>query len=265
MIFSEKLQSEIYLLIEQVISEYLNKAKDAPIANSGNPFILALLKDFEPLIHRIHGLKGSMGNKMEKVAELIAIDAWGRENVRRKVKENVELPIKVFQLIDSIINNLSNAKTLSDYYKEKQEIIRACDKNFKKTQQHLYEFDLLLTDNEKRHLYILEMKGPDPNTTEVSGAKKRLLVSIAWNYIKNHPSDIDAKLAIYYNNKFPRVYKNPKVHYYFNPDGGIIVQDTFWNFLGKDENTFSDLVKLFEDYGKENKKRIWDGFSKLII
>jgi len=265
MTFPKELRSQIFALIEQVISEYLNKAEGAPIANSGNPFVMALLKDFEPLVHRIHGLKGSMGNKMEKVAELIAINAWGQGNVRRKIKENVVLPINVFQLIDSIINNLSNAKTLSDYYKEKKEIILACNKPSKITEQHSYEFDLYINNPETNHFYTLEMKGPDPNTTEVSGAKKRLLVSLAWNYFKNNPSEIDAKLAIYYNNKFPRVYKNPKVHYYFNPDGGIIVQDTFWNFLGKDENTFSDLVKLFEDYGKENKRRIWDGFSKLII
>jgi hypothetical protein len=57
------------------------------------------------------------------------------------------------------------------------------------------------------------------------------------------------------------------VHYYFNPAGGTIVQivqEDFWNFLGKNTQTFNSLIKLFESYGKTNKKKIWDGFSKLI-
>jgi len=76
--------------------------------------------------------------------------------------------------------------------------------------------------------------------------------------------NIDSQLAIYYNNKYPKVYKNPKVHYYFNPEGGTIVQEDFWNFLGKDKQTFILLTNMFEAYGKINKKKIWEGFSKLI-
>jgi hypothetical protein len=75
---------------------------------------------------------------------------------------------------------------------------------------------------------------------------------------------IDSHFAIYYNNMHPKVYKNPKVHYYFNPAGGTIVQEDFWNFLGKNSQTYTSLTKLFESYGKTNKKKIWEGFSKLI-
>lgn len=264
MVLSATLQSEINTLIDQVVSSYISKAEGKPSANSGNPFVMALLKDFEPLVHRIHGLKGSMGSQMEKIAELIAINAWGKENVHRKVNENVILPINVFQVIDSIINNLSNAKTLSDYQKEKESIILACNSPSAKKEAHSYEFDLFINDSANNHFHILEMKGPDPNTTEVPGAKKRLLVALAWNYLKYKPLKIDARLAIYYNNKLPKAYRNPKVHYYFNPDGGTVVHDEFWNFLGKNNNTFIDLMKLFEECGNANKKRIWDGFSKLI-
>jgi hypothetical protein len=264
MSLSVKAKKEINTLIEAVVKKYISKAASKPKANSGNPFVMALLKDFEPLIHRIHGLKTSLGSEMEKIAEIIAIDAWGKANIQRKVKVNVALPKNVFQTIDSIINNLSNAKTLSDYEKEKKMILDACKKPSKTTEQHTYEFDLVVTDPKKKHTYILEMKGPDPNTTEVPGAKKRLLVAIAWAYFKTKSEKIDSHFAIYYNNKHPKVYKNPKVHYYFNPAGGTIVQEDFWNFLGKNTQTFNSLTKLFESYGKTNKKKIWDGFSKLI-
>ena len=111
------------------------------------------------------------------------------------------------------------------------------------------------------------MKGPDPNTTEVPGAKKRLLVALAYGYlyVNKKSKKIDSRLAIYYNNNFPRPYRNPKVHYYFDPDGGLLIQDSFWNFIGKNEKTYGELIKLFEEYGKKNKKRIWEGFSKLIL
>ncbi len=61
---SAKAKKEITKLISDVVNRYLQKATNAPSANSGNPFVMAILKDFEPLLHRIHGLKGSMGNEM---------------------------------------------------------------------------------------------------------------------------------------------------------------------------------------------------------
>ena len=76
--------------------------------------------------------------------------------------------------------------------------------------------------------------------------------------------EVDALFAIYYNNVFPKPYKNPKVLYYFDPDGGLIVHDKFWNFIGRHDSTFAELVNIFREYGKKNKKKIWKGFSRLI-
>ncbi|MCF7810242.1 TdeIII family type II restriction endonuclease [bacterium] len=250
--------------IEIVVEKYLKKAEDKPKANSANPFVMALLRDFDPLIHRIHGLKTSLGSSMEKIAEVIAIDAWGYENVLRNQRVDVRLPQNVFQTIDSIINDLSNAKTLSDYYSEKNDILNACRNPSSQFENHTYEFDLILRNPTNGSRYFLEMKGPDPNTTEVPGAKKRLLVALAWGFTEYSTEKLDCHFAIYYNNVFPKPYRNPKVHYYFNPNGGILVHDKFWNFLGKDDSTFNDLLAIFENYGITNKKRIWDGFAKLI-
>ena len=265
MALSKKSKKEINSLIEGVVDKYLQKAKDSPKANSGNPFVMALLKDFEPLLHRIHGLKTSIGSEMEKIAEIIALESWGTNNVVRKISVNVRLPQNVFQEIDTIINSLSNAQSLSNYEAERLKIFGACHKPSKIFEEHKYEFDLLLKDKTNHGYCFLEMKGPDPNTTEVPGAKKRLLVALAYGFFKYNTKKVDSKFAIYYNNKHPKPYRNPKVHYYFDPAGGMIVHEQFWNFIGKDEGTFDELTSLFNIYGKKNKKRIWDGFSKLII
>lgn len=262
---SAKSRKKIYLLVERVISTYLRKAAHNPVSNSGNPFVMALFKDFEPLLHCIHGAKTSLGNEMEKIAEIIARDAWGKNNVKRKINVNISLPINVFRTIDTIINNLSNAKKLSNYNDEKKMIINACDNPAKIFESHTYQFDMELYDKKNDHWYYLEMKGPDPNTTEVPGAKKRLLAEMSWAYYNRKCKNVDSLFAIYYNNAFPKPYKNPKVLYYFDPDGGLIVHDLFWNFLGKSDRTYIELLKIFREYGKNNKKRIWDGFSKLVI
>lgn len=252
--------------IDLVVDKYLKKAATTPKANSGNPFVLAILKDFEPLLHRIHGLKTSIGSEMEKIAELIAIDAWGKLNVKRKLNLDVQLPRNVFQTIDTIINGLSNAKKLSNYKNEKELILSAFETQSSEFENHTYEFDLELYDGKTNHLYYVEMKGPDPNTTEVPGAKKRLLIALAHGIKMRETSevDVDSHFGIYYNNKYPKPYKNPKVLYYFDPDGGILVQEAFWNFFGKSDTTYIELLGIFEEYGKKNKNRIWDGFSKLI-
>ena len=134
MSLSIKAKKEITELIEKIVDKYIKKAEGKPLANSGNPFTMALLKDFEPLLHRIHGLKTSLGSEMEKIAIIIATTSWGKSNVHRKVKVNVSLPQNIFQTIDTIINNLSNAKTLSDYEKEN-------DSRSKKIPSILHQFN----------------------------------------------------------------------------------------------------------------------------
>lgn len=257
-------KQQIYNLVGKVIDRYLAKAIAMPKGNSGNPFVMAIFEDFEPLLHRIHGAKTSLGSEMEKIAEIIAKDTWGENNVHRKINIDVSLPKNVFALIDTIINDLSNARKLSSYQKEKDRIIEACKNPSENLESHRYEFDMELYDDRSDRWYYLEMKGPDPNTTEVPGAKKRLLTEMAWAFYHKDHKEVDGLFAIYYNNKFPRPYKNPKVLCYFDPDGGLIVHDEFWNFIGRNDSTFAELVNIFREYGKKNKKRIWEGFSQLI-
>jgi hypothetical protein len=94
--------------------------------------------------------------------------------------------------------------------------------------------------------------------------KKRLMTGMAWAFYRKKHENIDSLFAIYYNNTFPRPYKNPKVLYYFDPDGGLLVSESFWNFPGKSKTTYTELLKIFREFGKKNKKRIWDGFSRLV-
>ena len=261
---STKARKEITNQIDTVVKKYLQKALDFNSANSGNPFVLALLKDFEPLLHSIHGLKTSLGKEMEKIAEIIAIESWGKENISRNKKIEIELPINVFQKIDSIMSGLTDIKINSNYVNEKSEIIKSCNNPSKNIQIHKYEYDLMLFDKTKIHYYYIEMKGPDPNTTEVPGAKRKMLAFLAHGYLAYKTKDVDSLIGIYYNNKYPKPYDNRKMLRYFDPAGDMKVQDDFWNFIGKNNNTYAELLGLFEDYGKTNKKKIWEGFSKLI-
>ncbi len=264
MAISKTGEEQIYKLIDTIVTLYISRASKDGSINSGNPFVQALLKDFDPLMHRLHGLKTSLGGEMEKIAEIIAIDAWGAEYVERKERKEISLPTNVYQTIDSIINELNNAKKLSNYKNEVEKVINACKTPAKDYAITTYEIDLQLFDKNKEAVYFVEMKGPDPNTTEVPGAKRRLLIELAWGFLNVPCKKVDTIFAIYYNNQFPKPYRNPKVLYYFDPDGGLLVHDKFWNFIGKDENTFTELVRIFEKYGKDNKKRIWSEFSKLI-
>ncbi len=268
-VISIKAKKAINFLIDSLVNKYITKAKkDGHLKNSGNPFVMALLSDFEPILHNIHGLKTSLGSELEKIAEIIAIDRWGKDNVKRKIKRDVILPKSVYAEIDTILNRLSNAKTLSDYFAEKEKIksvVQLSKAKNEATEAHKYEFDLEIYDKEKNKYYFLEMKGPDPNTTEVPGAKRRLLTQLAYGYAYTEAEDIDCPIAIYYNNKYPKPYKNPKMLGYFNPNGGILLHDDFWNFIGKDKKTYSELLNLFREYGKKNKKRIWDSFSGLMF
>ena len=263
MAISSEAQKIIISLIDTVVQDYIGRSVKHPKKDSGNPFTMALLEDFEPITHRLHGLRTSLGSQMEKIAEVIACDAWGKENIKRKTNRDIQLPRNVFQTIDTILNRLSNAKSKSDYELELTEIKTACLKPTKESERHTYEFDLEIDDVKNEVYHFLEMKGPDPNTTEVPGAKKRLLVELAWGMLNLKQREVNAALAIYYNNVNPRPYNNPKVMYYFEQKG-LLVHDAFWNFVGKDDATFKELIGIFNRYGTQNKKKIWDAFSKLV-
>ena len=123
---STRAKSKITKLIDEVVKKYISKAKNNPHSNSGNPFVLALLKDFEPLLHSVHGLKTSIGTEMEKIAVIIAKDVWGENNVRRKIHIKGHLPKNVFRTIDSIMNNLNASSKLPNYKDERKKIIQSC-------------------------------------------------------------------------------------------------------------------------------------------
>ncbi len=263
MAISKKAAIQIFGLIDTAVQSYVTKAKNDPKKSSGNPFTTTLLEDFEPITHRIHGLRTSLGGQLEKIAEIIAIDAWGAENVKRKTNRNVRLPVNVYQTINNIVSGLNNNQTKSNYDKELEQIIQASKTPSKVFEEQTYEFDLEINDIKNSHYYFLEMKGPDPNTTEVPGAKRRLLSEFAWGLFNNGSKKFDTYLAIYYNNVFPKPYTNPKVLYYFEQKG-LLVHDAFWNFIGRDDNTFNQLVEVFDSYGKKNNQEIWEAFSALV-
>ncbi len=254
---------EIKILLDNMLAKHLEKANIQPKIHSGNPFVLALFKEFEPLMHRIHGMKTSLGSQLEKIAEIIAVQNFTQPNVQRNLNINISLPRNVFAEIDRIINELSNAQNLSDYQREKDLVLLACQNPSAESESHTYEFDLIITNPATANKTIIEMKGPDPNTTEVPGAKKRLLVGLAWLYLEGH-RDIDCKLGIYYNNKSPNPYKNAKVFSYFNPNGGLLTQEQFWNYLGLNVKTYTELIQIFNLYGDKNKGRILNSFHNLI-
>ena len=261
---SDSATKAITNLIDSKVNDYLGRAKASPKANSGNPFVKTLMKDFDPLVHRIHGLKTAMGNQLEKIAEILAVSGWGPGNVIHNDRVNITLPSNVFQTIDTILNLLSESKNIPDYPAEKQQLIEAIKNPSPTSETHRYEFDLSIYDPEANHKYYIEMKGADPNTTEIPGAKKRLLSLMCHAFVNENVKDADCILAIYYNNQFPNEYSNPKVKGIFDLHDGVFVQEDFWNFLGKDNHTYTDLLEIFETYGDQNKQRILEGFSALL-
>src|SRR5258708_2245612 len=131
-----KAKRKITKLIEGVVDRYLIKAQSNPKSNSGNPFVLAMLKDFEPLLHNIHGLKTSLGGELEKIAEMIAVEAWGEKNVFRKQKITVKLPQRTFQKIDSILSDLTNVKVHPNYKNEKKAVLKTLVQRTNRFQEH---------------------------------------------------------------------------------------------------------------------------------
>ena len=157
-------------------------------------------------------------------------------------------------VIGEIIAKLRNREREADIETEKQEVLNASVENgeFQKS-GNIADFYMRRKGKE----YYFEIKTVKPNIDVFEKSKTKLLEWIARRRIP-----INVFLAFPYNPYHPEPYERFTESGMMNPPNDFLIGDKYWDFIGG-KGTFPELLKTFDEVGKEFKERLNKKFKEI--
>ncbi|GIV63035.1 MAG: TdeIII family type II restriction endonuclease [Bellilinea sp.] len=224
------------------------------------PFHIRLLgKDRMALFSFIQSINTSLGTSVfEQVATIVALPNFSRVvnqyNLNNTISENAQF------IIQSILDDLRASKTTPNKVEEIKKILEVAQSGTIK-QIRPPRIDLFLEARDGTEYYF-DLKTAKPNRDEIIGFKRKLLEWVAIRGSLNPNVKIYTGLAIPYNPYEPRPYDRWTLQGMFDLKNELKVAKEFWDFLGG-ENTYEELLLIFEETGIELRPEIDARFSSL--
>ncbi len=232
-------------LVEKIRNKLTNYAPET----KSMPFHFRLLgKDRMALFSFIQSVNTMLGTSIfEQIGKMIA-----EPKAKRAVGQYRELEgyisSEAVLKIDTILRDLRSALRKPDKGRETREILAVANKG--KLGRKLKKRVDLFVEMEDITEYYFEIKTAKPNINEFVGIKKQLLDWIAMRGSIKPATNIKTIVAIPYNPYEPKPYERWTLQGLFDLSQEVLVGPEFWNLLGG-ENTYEDLLKVFEQAGLE--------------
>lgn len=236
-----------------LISKIREKLTEYDPETTSMPFHFRLLgKDRMAIFSFIQSVNTTLGTSIfEKVGQIIA-----KPSVK-EVKDRYDfegfISSEAVLKIDSIMRGLRSAGRKPNKELETKEVLAVSQKGEmgKKLKKRV---DLFAVTKDGTENYF-EIKTAKPNINEFTGIKKQLLEWIAMRGSIEPKVKIKTFVAIPYNPYEPRPYERWTLQGLFDLNQEVVVGPEFWNMLGDDE-TYEDLLKVFEEAGIELRDEI---------
>jgi len=244
----QKIQIKDYLTLK-----IRDKLQNYNPETSSMPFHFRLLgKDRMALFSFIQSVNTTLGTSIfEKVGKIIA-EPLNTKCIDRYDVEGYISSQSVIK-IDSIMRDLRSA-TNKPNKEEKINEIGKVAKTGNLGSIVKRRADLFVTDKQGVESYF-ELKTAKPNINEFTGIKKLLLDWVAIRKNENPAVKIKTYVAIPYNPYEPKPYERWTLQGLFDLQNEVLVGREFWDYLGGDQ-TYDDLLKVFENAGLELRKEI---------
>ncbi len=218
------------------------------------PFHFRLLgKDRMALFSFIQSVNTMLGTSIfEQIGKMIAEPKVNRAIGQYNQLEGYISSEAVLK-IDNIMRDLRSVSRKPNKEKEIKEILTVANKGNlgKKIKKRVDLFIEMKNGIE----YYFEIKTAKPNINEFAGIKKQLLDWIAIRGSQNSSVKLKTIVAIPYNPYEPKPYERWTLQGLFDLKEEVLVGEEFWDLLGG-KNTYIDLLKIFEQVGKELYKEI---------
>jgi len=198
----------------------------------------------------------STGNHYEKMSKSIGNEKWGFSE--RHYHKTYRIFESQFNHITTILNELDHRdKTnprVPNWENEKSELDELCSGN---TLEVEVISDVYLYDEENNKQCFIEIKSPKPNKDQSKVSKEKMLKI----YCGTNNSEIETDILFClpfnpygrrenYNWSFPESYFNMRL------SSCVKIGDEYWNYLGKDNGFYDELLQLTDEIGIETKKKI---------
>jgi len=221
------------------------------------PFLARLIQDNEKIAAYsfIHSMATTLGMSIyEDVSVILASET--AEECFRNYGVGGAISKAQKSAIGNIIAKLRNGDREADIKKETQDVLLASAKSgeFQKS-GNIADFYMKRNGQE----YYFEIKTVKPNIDVFEKSKTKLL---EWVARKRMP--ISVCLAFPYNPYHPKPYHRFTEVGMMDPPNDFLIGYEYWDFIGG-QNTFSELLKVFDDVGKEFKDQLNKKFKQIAI
>jgi len=252
MALSENQKQRIKDLLSNKIE---NKLKSYGRETTSMPFLARLIQDNEKIAAYsfIHSMATTLGMSIyEDVSVILASE--NSEECFRNYGVGGAISKMQKSVIGNIIAKLRNGERDADIELEKNEVLGASPENgeFQKS-GNIADFYMKRNGIE----YYFEIKTVKPNIDVFEKSKTKLL-----EWIARTRKPVNVFLAFPYNPYHPQPYSRFTESGMMDTHNDFLVGDEYWDFIGG-KGTFPELLKAFDEVGKEFKERLNKKFKDI--
>ena len=219
------------------------------------PFLARLIQDNEKIAAYsfIHSMATTLGMSIyEDVSVILASET--AEEAFRNYGVGGAISKKQKTVISNIIAQLRNGDRTANIEKEIKDVLNASAKSgeFQKS-GNIADFYMKRDGQE----YYFEIKTVKPNIDVFEKSKTKLL-----EWIARRRMPVKVYLAFPYNPYHPKPYHRFTEVGMMDVPNDFLIGDEYWDFIGG-ENTFPELLKAFDEVGKDFKDQLNIKFKQI--
>lgn len=245
MALSSSQNQKITALLEKKIDEKLRRyARET----TSMPFLARLIQDSEKVAAYsfIHSVATTLGMSIyEQVSKIITEELSDECFTKYDLGGVISREQK--SVIDDIIRGLRNKERKANHAEEVKRVLSASAKDGKAQKEGRIADLYMRRDNNE---YYFEIKTAKPNMDIFTRSKIKLL-----EWVARRRSPIMAFLAFPYNPYHPKPYERFTEQGVLERGTEFLIGKEYWDYLGG-ENTYEDLLSLFDQVGKKFKEKI---------
>lgn len=245
MALSSNQKNKIILLLEKKIED---KLKRYARETSSMPFLTRLIQDSEKVAAYsfIHSIATTLGMSIYEDVSKIVVEESAKECFTKYDIGGV-LSREQKSVIDDIVRKLRNGEKTVDHDEEVKLVLSASARDGKAQKEgRLADFFMLRNGIE----HYFEIKTVKPNIDVFTKSKTKLL-----EWVARRRSPVKVFLAFPYNPYYPQPYERFTEQGVLEKGKEFLIGKEYWDFLGG-ENTFEQLLELFDLVGKKFKEKI---------
>ena len=245
MALSNTQKSKISALLERKIEDKLRRYTRE---TSSMPFLARLIQDSEKVAAYsfIHSVATTLGMSIYEHISVILAEETATECFRNYDVGGV-ISREQKSVIDDIVRKLRNGEREVNNTQEIKLVLNASAKDGKAQKEGKIADFYMKRDGRE---YYFEIKTVKPNIDVFTKSKTKLL-----EWVARRRSPIKVFLAFPYNPYHPQPYERFTEQGVLDWGKEFLIGKEYWDFLGG-ENTFEELLSLFDNIGKKFKEKI---------